>query len=553
MSRALVLVIALATPPASPTPPPAPVRVPVVEVTAELAGLPESERAALVPLVRAASVMEALFLRQVSALNPGFAVALASDQSEAGRVRLRRFRAESGPWLRRERDRVFLPGVGPKPLVGTFYPADASRQELETWLSRLDADAYAAATSPVTTIRRTPANTFEVVPYSREYQPELDHAGALLREASSISREPTLRAFLDARAGAFSSDDYKRSEIAWLKVDGALEATIGPYEIYEDGWFNAKADFQGVIAVRHAAATETLSRIRAQLQDLEDHLPQPPAQRHPDIAARSGADAPLRVVDVVAAGGDVHRALAAGTFVLPNDDRLTGPYGRKRTLMRNVHEARFRALRAPFVQKLLPAVRQDFEAYFTQLVVHELMHLLGPREITVDGRRTRVGERLQETHAAIEEAKADVTAVLAIDRLVARKVLPAALARPLPGTFVGTLLDRVRSGTGDPRGQAAAVILNALLEAGGVRLARAAFAVDDAKLTAALTTLATELLAIEAAGDRSRAARLLKEKGRLSPELRAVIDQALRSRNLPDDLDLRFVTGEKLLREVQPR
>ena len=41
-----------------------------------------------------------------------------------------------------------------------------------------------------------------------------------------------------------------------------------------------------------------------------------------------------------------------------------------------------------------------FDAFFTHIVVHELMHGLGPHNITVGGRQTTVRQEMKETYSA---------------------------------------------------------------------------------------------------------------------------------------------------------
>ena len=49
--------------------------------------------------------------------------------------------------------------------------------------------------------------------------------------------------------------------------------------------------------------------------------------------------------------------------------------------------------------------------------MHELMHGLGPHNITVGGRATTVRQELKETYSAIEEAKADISGLWALQQL----------------------------------------------------------------------------------------------------------------------------------------
>ena len=113
-------------------------RLAPVDLVADLSALPPAERAALAKLVQAAQVMDPLFLRQVWAGNETVLLdLLAATHTPLGQVRLRAFLQNKGPWLRLEDERPFLPGIGDKPAAGNFYPAGATRKEIETWMNGL--------------------------------------------------------------------------------------------------------------------------------------------------------------------------------------------------------------------------------------------------------------------------------------------------------------------------------------------------------------------------------------------------------------------------------
>ena len=111
------------------------------------------------------------------------------------------------------------------------------------------------------------------MPYSVEYQGELALAASLLREAAALTTQPTLQKFLTSRADAFISNDYYASDVAWMELDASIEPTIGPYEVYEDEWFNFKAAFEAFITVRDEAESKKLQVFGSELQGLENALP----------------------------------------------------------------------------------------------------------------------------------------------------------------------------------------------------------------------------------------------------------------------------------------
>src|SRR5690349_18285694 len=72
-------------------------RFTATEIGADLSRLPGSERAALVKLIQAAKLIDALFLRQVWSGNESVLLDLSKDTSPLGRARLHYFLINKGP------------------------------------------------------------------------------------------------------------------------------------------------------------------------------------------------------------------------------------------------------------------------------------------------------------------------------------------------------------------------------------------------------------------------------------------------------------------------
>jgi hypothetical protein len=518
-------------------------RLAPVDLVADVDRLPPAERAALAKIVEAAKVMDGLFLRQVWAGNETVLAELVRDNSNLGRARLHAFLQNKGPWLRLDEDKPFLPGVGEKPVAGNFYPAGSTRKELEAWMAQLSPEERTAASGFFTTIRRTPQGKFQVVPYSLEYQGELAVAAGLLREAAGLTQQPTLKAYLEKRAAAFVSNDYYDSDVAWMKLDASIEPTIGPYEVYEDGWFNAKAGFEAFVTLRDEAETAKLAKFSGELQDIENHLPIDPKLRNPKI----GALAPIRVVNSIFSSGDANRGVQTAAFNLPNDERVGQELGTKRTMLKNVQEAKFKVVLVPISRvALAPADQRNvsFEAFFTHILMHELMHGLGPHEITIDRRKTTVRAALQDTYSAIEEAKADISGLFALQYLVDKGVLDKGLERTMYTSFLASCFRSIRFGLKEAHGKGIALQLTTLLDAGAFKVAKnGTFSVDAGKVKGAVRDLTAELMTLQATGSRSKAAELLKKRAVVRPEVQKVLD---RLEKVPIDIEPRFVTARKL-------
>ena len=154
----------------------------------------------------------------------------------------------------------------------------------------------------------------------------------------------------------------------------------------------------------------------------------------PPMAPKLFEMAPIRVVNTVFSSGDANKGVQTSAFNLPNDERVITEHGSKRVMLKNNQEAKFRMVLQPIARVALgPADRGDvaFDAFFTFILMHELMHGLGPHNITVGGRQTTVRQELKDTYSAIEEAKADISGLFALRFLVDRGKLDAALTKTM--------------------------------------------------------------------------------------------------------------------------
>jgi hypothetical protein len=508
-----------------------------VPIAADVSSLPENERTSLLKIVEAARIVDTLFLRQVSAGNETLLLDLARDRSPLGRARLGYFVLNKGPWSRLDHNAPFLPGVGEKPPTGTFYPDGVTKDELDAWMKGLPEAERNEAGGFFTTIRRRPDGKLHAVPYAVEYQPELARAAGLLREAAALTQQPTLSAFLEKRAAAFLSNDYYDSDVAWMELDASIEPTIGPYETYEDEWFGFKAAFEAFVTVRDDAETKKLQRFSAQLQGLEDALPVDPKYRNPKL----GALAPIRVVNVVFSAGDGNRGVQTAAFNLPNDERVVNKMGSKRVMLKNSQEAKFRKVLVPIAAVALPPAERAnvaFEAFFTHILMHELMHGLGPQTITVGGRATTVRQELKESYGTLEEAKADISGLWALQRLVDQGVLDKSLEHTMYTTFLASAFRSIRFGLSEAHGRGVALQLNSLLDAGAFTVRPdGTFTVDRAKVRAGVEALTREILTIQAEGDAAKAKELIATRAVIRPPVQKVLD---RLAAVPVDIEPRF-------------
>ena len=515
-----------------------------VDLTADVSKLPDNERHALTKLVAASKIFDALFLRQVWEGNEAMLLDLARDDSPLGRARRHYFLINKGPWSRLDANEVFIPGAPKKPEEGNFYPGGATKADVEAWFKTLSGTERTRAIGFFTTIRRGPDGKFIAVPYSLEYQGEIAHVAELLREAAALTTQPTLKNYLEKRAVSLLSNDYYDSDVAWMELDASIEPTIGPYEVYEDEWFNYKAAFESFITLRDDAETEKLMRFGSELQEIEDNLPIDPKYRNPKL----GALAPIRVVNTVFSSGDGNRGVQTAAFNLPNDERVISEKGSKRVMLKNNQEAKFRTVLQPIAQVALAADDRQhvsFDAFFTHILMHELMHGLGPHNISVGGRATTVRQEFKDAYSAMEEAKADISGLFALQYLVDHQKLDKSLDQTMYVTYLASMFRSIRFGITEAHGRGVAIQLNYFLDNGGVTVAQdGTFAVNPERIKQNVLDLTRDLMTMQAVGDYAAAKQMMEKLAVVRPQTQTVLD---RLKGVPVDIEPRFVTAEQLL------
>ncbi len=517
--------------------------VPVV-LEADTSGLSAGDRQVLHILREAARVMDTLYLLQAWSGNLAALNALEGDATPEGRQRLHYFQINMGPWSDLDGGKPFIPGVPPKPAGASFYPEDMTKEEFTSWVQKLPEAAQKNATGFFTVIRRTERGELTAVPYNQEYRDLLARAAALLRSAAEAATQPTLKTFLLTRADAFLSNDYYESDVAWMDLDSPIEPTIGPYEVYLDELFNYKAAFEAFITIRNDEETARLARFSSELQEIERNLPIADRYKNPKL----GTMAPIRVVDQVALGGEARAGVQTAAFNLPNDEKVVAEKGSKRVMLRNVQRAKFERILTPIAGLTIDPRQQPliaFEPFFTHILAHELMHGLGPHMITVNGRSTTVRKAMKDLGSALEEAKADVAGLFALQYLIDKGVVPRTMEQQMYVTFLASAFRSLRFGIHEAHGRGMALQLNYFLNAKAFLYdeANGTFSVDVSRARDAARTLTGEIMTIQATGDYEKARAMLSKLATIEPAVQRTLDKLA---SFPVDI-------EPVLQATEPR
>jgi len=530
---------------------------------ADTSRLSAGDRQAMTKIVEAARIFDEIFMKQLWSGDLALYAKLQKDTSPLGKARLHYFWINKGPWSDIDDYKAFLPGVPPRKLPGAnFYPADMTKEDFERWVAALSPQEQEQAKGFFTVIRRKAKprkpkgmvgppdklrDQMEIIPYNEEYKSESTRVADLLRQAANLTDNPSLKKFLTLRADAFLSNDYYESDLAWMDLDAPLDVTIGPYETYNDELFGYKAAFEAYVNLRDDAETSKLTAFTQHLQEIENNLPIDPQYRSPKL----GAAAPIRVVDEIISAGDGAHGVQTAAYNLPNDDRVVQQKGSKRVMLKNVQEAKFRSVLLPIARRTLVTTSLgdvNFDSFFTHILAHELMHGLGPHQIKVQGRDTNPRLELKELYSAIEEAKADVTGLFALQymmdhakRMGVDNILKSdeAAQRQLYVTYLASSFRSLRFGLNDAHGKGMAMQFNYFSDKGAfVEHADGTFSVDVEKMKSAVRDLDHDLLTLEAEGDYAGARKMLDDLGVMRPDLSKALS---RLEGIPTDIEPIFV------------
>ncbi len=298
------------------------------------------------------------------------------------------------------------------------------------------------------------------------------------------------------------------------------------FETYEDELFSYKAAFEAYVTLRDEAESAKLAKFSQYLQELENNLPMDAAYRNPKL----GAASPIRVVNEVFGSGEGNSGVQTAAFNLPNDERVVKEKGSKRVMLKNVQEAKFTKTLVPISQVVLdPAQRTalSFESFFTHILAHELMHGLGPHNINVGGQETTVRKQLKELYSAIEEAKADITGLWALQYLIDKGVVEKAMEHSLYTTYLASSFRSVRFGTTEAHGKGVAMQFNYLTDEGAFKFndRTGTFSVDQLKIKEAVRKLTHDILTLQVEGSYEKAKAMLDKYGIIRPQMKAALDR----------------------------
>jgi len=497
-------------------------------LTADLSALDAHERAMIPLLIDAAESMDAIFWQEAW----GDREALMARIDDPA---MRRFaEVNYGPWDRLDGNEPFVDGVGPKPPGARFYPADITKAEFEAHVAAHPEDR-AAFEGLYSLIRRDAGGNLYAVPYSEAFAAETEAAAQRLEQAAALAEDPGLRRYLELRAEALCTDDFRASDMAWLDMrDNGIDVVIGPIETYEDQLYGRKAAHEAYVLIKDREWSERLSRYARFLPELQRGLPVPDAYK----AEMPGTDTDLNAYDVVYYAGDCNAGSKTIAINLPNDEEVQLAKGSRRLQLKNAMRAKFDLVLVPIADVLIAEDLREhvtFDAFFGNTMFHEVAHGLGIKNVLEGGGTVRAA--LAEHASALEEGKADVLGLSMVTQLFAQGEMRSGTLTDHYVTFLASIFRSVRFGASSAHGKANMIRFNFFERMGAfVRdEATGRWSIDEEKMRAAVEALSREILTLQGDGDYDGAARMVRELGVIGPVLQADLDR-LSANAIPVDI-----------------
>ncbi len=405
----------------------------------------DSDKRALIHLVKAAEALNAVYLKQDNEHNVAFKEFLVREVkggSEDAKMALRLFEAQKGIFSVDSEANRFCLKKGEIERPGkALYPMNITKEEFHNILINMLKDEDIEEVSKILNQRsivKRRDNKLYAVDYVEEFLVEFGLAADELEKAAKLSSNSDFNEFLQLQANALRKADPMLDAYAdkkWAELqDTPLEFTI-TRENYEDeltgtvveneelnsllSQLNITPIPKDMIGVRvgivNQEGTAKLLEIKDYLPELAKNMPYSDCYTQ-NISDSSDVKQTMVDVDLVIVTGDSGAYRGGITLAenLPNDDKLslTIGGGRRNAYHRQIRQvADYDKLQKRLDETLAIELHEFYENeadhWFT--IGHENAHSLGPNSGT---------EALGKYRSIIEENKADMTSLAMLDLLV---------------------------------------------------------------------------------------------------------------------------------------
>lgn len=408
----------------------------------EYTSLAEGDKKALKHLVKAAKILEEVFLKQDNEKNIEFRTFLrreAKKGNKDARMALKLFNAQKGIIAVDSEAKFVVLAKGEKEIPQkAFYPKDLKKQEFHRILTKMLNEGKTEEVKEILNTRSVIIRNgkhLKSIDFTQKYEKEFKKAAEEIEKAADFSTNEDFNEYLRLQAVALRKNDPMLDAYAdkkWAELqDTPLEFTISR-EQYADEMTGTvveneelkqllkkhniepiSKDSIGVrVGIINKEGTEKLLGIKKYLPMLAENMP---FNSEYEQSITNDAKQTMVDADIVTLAGDEGAYRGGVTLAqnLPNIDKLSFTIGGGR---RNVYHRQIRQISDyKKLQKMLDAVLvpdlhkyYDAEADHWFTIGHENAHSLGPKKGT---------EALGKYQGIIEENKADIASIAMVEIL----------------------------------------------------------------------------------------------------------------------------------------
>jgi len=493
-----------------------------VKLTANISHLSDNDKKLLSKLFDIAQLMDKLFWQQVCH-NKDSLLATITDENAK-----KFFLINYGPYEQLRNNKPFIKNVPAHNPKATFYPADMTIEEFEQWNEP-------SKTSWYTIIRRNQEGKLISIPYCEFYKDILSEAAKLLIEASNYADNPTFKNYLIERAKSFQNNDYFPSDMAWMDLkENTIDFIVGPIESYIDEFLGYKTAFESFVLLKDLEWSKKLIKYAELLPQIQQNLPVDQAYKKEKPAKGNE----LGVYEAIYYAGDCNAGSKTIAINLPNDKKVNELKGSRKLQLKNIMKAKFDNILVPIAHEVIDESQLahiQFDAFFENVMFHEVAHGLGISKTITDGKL--VSDVLKDAHSPLEEAKADILGLFIVTWLYDNKYLSKESLLDNYVTFLAGIFRSVRFGASSAHGKANMIEFNYLsnYQAFSYNEQTNKYTVNLENMRKAVTELAKEILTIQGDGNYVKAKEMLHQLAVLKPQLQANLNRIAHA-GIPRDI-----------------
>lgn len=388
-----------------------------------------------------------------------------------------------------------------------FYPKDATKSELEEAALK-----NPSILSPFTHVYRNKGE-LKAGEYHIRYEKYLVPIANQIDRAAELSRNPSFKVYLKARAKSLRDGSYKEADIVWLNVsDNNLGFSVGPFERYLDKVFFVKRAFQAHLGIVDRQKTKLAEAFRETLYSFANLTAD---GHHSTNIPKKGVN--ILVQDTPITSGYMSDVLFSGEH-FPCDLDIMQEYGSRIIVYSSQIRVKFEKLYLPIFNSLFEstfASKYPEDLLFKATVYSTILYELSRQLHKFDGAR----ERLKELYGPIDEANRFASGIqhskyLLMKGLLSQDEIEAMMIIHIVWMFSDWLIFQKNKGV-ENYVKANAIALNMYLSSGALKIQGGVSWPNFAKIFFQIENLADILVFLLQHGNYKDAQKFVSENAKL--------------------------------------